>query len=109
MQKVKDDFSYEITFVEVLTSKTHFSNCLIVWKKKTDIVKIRPGDHLHSGPTCCRCALKLLLCEEKKMTELDIKKNEEKYDVNTKPKSDLIAGKNFTLNSYEGGNNYKCG
>ena len=76
---IKDDFSYEITFVEVLTSrKTHFSNCLIVWKKKTDIVKIRPGDHLHSGPTCCRCALKLLLCEEKKMTELDIKKIEEK-------------------------------
>ena len=31
---IKDDFSYEITFVEVLTSrKTHFSNCLIVWKR----------------------------------------------------------------------------
>ena len=28
--------------------------------------------------------------------KLDIKKIEEKYDVNTKPKSDLIAGKNFS-------------
>ena len=51
---------------------------------------------MHPSPTCCHCAIKALIGELKnRLTKLDVKKIEEKYDVNTKPKSDLVAGKNF--------------
>ena len=96
----KDDFSYEITFVKVLTSrKNSFFKLFDCLKKKLSLSRFDLETFciqvLHAATAPSRHWWE---SKENRLTKLDVKKIEEKYDVNTKPKSDLLTEKNFSKN-----------